>query len=150
MKRSYVELTKRKLNNYMKHTLSIILIATVLSGCTVIKSIDRIVRPPKFDNAEYATLVDIRQLAEKKEMCADPQEQISLALALQNKIDWAAKYTEYIPRNGEAAKMFVLLKDEADRFVDHANKKANPTYCKLKLENILEQAVVIQKAVGDK
>ena len=134
----------------MKKLISIVLITAALSGCAVIQKIDRLVRPPKFDNAEYATLVDIRQLAEKKEMCADPQNMISLSLALQNKIDWAAKYTEYIPRNEEAAKMFVLMKDEADRFVEHANKKANPTYCKLKLENILEQAVVIQKAVGDK
>ena len=134
----------------MKTLLSIIL-AISLSGCaTTFDKIDRYINPPKFDSAEYATLVDIRQLAEKKEMCVDPQNMISLSLALQNKIDWAAKYTEYIPRNEEAAKMFVLMKDEADRFVEHANKKANPTYCKLKLENILEQAVVIQKAVGDK
>jgi hypothetical protein len=135
----------------MKKLISIIIVAVALSGCAgVVQKIDRLVRPPKFDNAEYATLVDIRQLAEKKEMCEVPQDQISLALALQNKIDWATKYTQYIPRNGEAAQMFVLLKDEADRFVEHAQKKANPTYCKLKLENMLEQAVIIQKAVGDK
>ena len=134
----------------MKTLLSIILVIT-LSGCaTTIDKIDRYINPPKFDNAEYSTLIDIRQLAEKKEMCEDPQDQISLSLALQNKIDWAVKYSEYVKHNEEANKMFVALKDEANRFVEKAKTKANPTYCKLKLENMVEQALIIQRAEANK
>lgn len=132
-------------------TLYSIILAISLTGCaTTIDKIDRYVNPPKFDSAEYATLVDIRQLAEKKELCEVPQDQISLSLALQAKIDWAVKYSEQIKHNEEANKMFVAMRDEADRFVEHARKKANPTYCKLKLENMVEQAVIIQRAEANK
>lgn len=134
----------------MKTLYSIILVIA-LSGCaSTINKVDRFINPPKFDSAEYATLVDIRQLAEKKEMCEDPQDQISLSLALQNKINWAVKYSEQIKHNEEANKMFVAMREEADRFVVHAQKKANPTYCRLKLENMVEQAVIIQRAEANK
>lgn len=134
----------------MKTLYSIILVIT-LSGCaTTLDKIDRYINPPKFDSVEYATLVDIRQLAENKEMCNTPQDQLSLSLAIQKEIDWAVKYSEHVKHNEEANKMFTAMKDEADRFVEHARKKANPTYCKLKLENMLEQAVIIQRAEANK
>lgn len=132
-------------------TLYSLILAVMLTGCaTTIDKVDRFIHPPQFDSTEYATLVDIRQLAEKKEMCEDPQDMITLALALQNKIDWSVKYSEQIKHNEEANKMFVAMREEADRFVVHAQKKANPTYCKLKLENMIEQAVIIQRAEANK
>jgi hypothetical protein len=134
----------------MKTLLSIVLIV-MLTGCaTTINKIDRYINPPKFDGAEYATLVGIRQLAEQKEMCEDPQDMVNLASALRKDIDWAVKYSEQIKHNEEANKMFVAMRDEADRFVEHARKKANPTYCRLKLENMVEQAVIIQRAEANK
>ena len=134
----------------MKTLYSIILVISLTGCATTFDKIDRYINPPKFDSVEYATLVDIRQLAEQKEMCDVPQDMISLSLALQKEIDWAVKYSQHVKHNEEANKMFTAIKDEADRFVEHAKKKANPTYCKLKLENMVEQAVIIQRAEANK
>lgn len=134
----------------MKTLALAVLTALLLTSCTLVKSIDRLVRPPKFDNQEYSTLVDIRQLAEHKEACDNPEDQLLLAQQIRNKVDWAVKYSEHIPRNEESTQMLSILRGEVDKFVEHAKVKANPTYCKLKLENVVEQSIVIQKALGDK
>lgn len=126
------------------------IVVVLFTGCALVEKVDRIVRPPKFDSAEYSTLIDVRQLLANEDMCDNPTDQLVLALNLQNKIDWAHKYSEYIPRNQESFAMLTVFKGEADRFVEHAQQRANPTYCRLKLENMNEQAIIIQQALGNK
>lgn len=116
-----------------------LLLAILLSSCAL--------SPTKFDNVQYSSLVDIRQSTEKVEMCQSQDEQITLANILQAQIDWSAKYAEYRP-NKQINTMFTLLKVEADTFVKHSEQRANPTYCKLKLQTIQEQSTIIQKALG--
>lgn len=134
----------------MKTRLSIVVIALILSGCAVIQGADRLLRPPKFDNAEYGSLVTVRQLAEDATPCDDTQTQKTLAHSLQQQIDWAKKYSEFLPRNPESFTMLSALKEEADRFVVLADKGASPAYCKAKLASINKNAIVIQQALGAK
>lgn len=134
----------------MNKSLILLPIVFLFVGCSLVQKVDRIVRPPVFDSAEYGTLVDIRQMLEQEAMCDNPEEQVALSLGLQKRIDWVHKYSEYIPRNEESVAMLTTFKQEADTFVTHARDKANPTYCRLKLEGMSEQAVIIQRALGNK
>lgn len=134
----------------MHKRLAIIVLLAILPGCALVEKVDRIVRPPQFDSAEYGTLVDVRQMLERTYMCDNPADQLSLALGLQIRIDWVHKYSEYLPRNKESYAMLTAFKEEADMFVAHASERANPTYCQLKLEHMSEQAIIIQRALGDK
>jgi hypothetical protein len=137
-----------------KSIVTVVLVLALSSGCTdTVNYVDRLMNPPRFDSNEYGSLVDIRQLAEKVEACEDSAEHLPLARELQRKIDWAKKYSEFLPHNDDSFKMLSSLKAEADKFVEitsYATKKTSPTFCKLTLENISSQAVTIQKALASK
>lgn len=134
----------------MKTQLTVLILALTLTGCETIQSIDRLVRPPKFDNAEYGSLVVVRQLAENDSQCDTTDAQKTLAHSLQQNIDWAKKYSEFLPRNPESFTMLTALKEESDRFVTLAEKGASPAYCKAKLASINKNATTIQQALGKK
>lgn len=116
-----------------------LLLALLLASCSL--------SPTKFDSVQYASLVDIRQSTEKVEMCDHEDDQITLSKIIQTQVDWSFKYAEYNP-NKQVNLMFTLLKAEADTFVERSEQHGNPTYCKLKLQTIQEQSIIIQKALG--
>jgi hypothetical protein len=125
--------------------IAIVVTLLALSGCSFITSL---INPAKFDQGEYSAIVDIRQILSHPELCKDSQ--LGLSQTLQYKVEWASKYSEFLPSNNDSFKMFTVLKEEADKFVEISATKTNPVYCKDKLEIMENQAKLIQRTLAKK
>ena len=123
--------------------LLIIALILLLPACAILN-------PPKFDNAEYSKIVNIRMLTEDGvKQCKTVDGQILLSGLLQTKISWLAAYAEFRPNNKQTQTMLRTFKLEADGFVARATD-GNEVYCQLKLENMHNQSIIIQRAFGTK
>lgn len=123
--------------------LLIIALILLLPACAILN-------PPKFDNAEYSKIVNIRMLTEDGvKQCKTVDGQILLSGLLQTKISWLAAYAEFRPNNKQTQIMLRTFKLEADGFVARATD-GNEVYCQLKLENMHNQSIIIQRAFGTK
>lgn len=105
--------------------------------------------PPKFDNVEYNNIVNIRMLTEETKECNIIGSQVLISGLLQQKISWLAAYAEFRPNNKQTQLMLRTFKLEADGFVARATD-GNEVYCQLKLENMHNQSIIIQRAFGTK
>ena len=122
--------------------LLILALILLLPACAILN-------PPKFDNAEYSKIVNIRMLTEEVRECKTVEGQVLISGLLQNKISWLAAYAEFRPNNKQTQLMLKTFKLEADGFVEHA-PNGNKVYCQLKLENMHNQSIIIQRAFGTK
>lgn len=120
---------------------SVIVIVLFLNACSILD-------PAKFDYNQYSAIVDIRQLSTRSEMCGSRDAQRMLASALQSRVDWVSKYTEYLPRNKNANVMFTLLDRELIAFSNFVSEGASETFCKEQLLEIQQQSIEIQHVLG--
>lgn len=130
----------------MKKLLTLLAIP-LLTSCALIGSV---MNPPNFDNVEYSKIVNIRMLTEETKECNITGGQVLISELLQQKISWLAAYAEFRPNNKQTQIMLRTFKLEADGFVEHSAIAPNPVYCQLKLENMHNQSIIIQRAFGIK
>jgi hypothetical protein len=128
-------------------TLFSILLAAVLSGCTLIDAYFM----AKYDTTEHDLVNKISVYsAITKPFCADSNKTKDYAFTLYGYSSELKNFSSHLPRN----EMTVKMTDELHIMVTELNNKyatsdkVNKTYCELKLQSISESANDIQKAIA--
>lgn len=129
----------------MKRLLFLPLV-TLLSSCALIDAY----LMTKWDPNEYKAITDIRAEAQLyKTQCAN--ELISITNA--NKLAFSTRafvlYSEQVPRNDNVKNASVALDKIAQGLANQYNtSKVSTLFCKLKFENVENNAATMQKIIG--
>jgi hypothetical protein len=104
-----------------------------------------------YDNQEYALINTIRTNAELNVgMCNDYEASKKTFDYLYSKGLEVKNFTQYIPDNQDAHKLasniYELTKQGKDAYLG----PVSPTFCKLKLQQIVRASETAQKAIGSK
>jgi hypothetical protein len=104
-----------------------------------------------YDNQEYALINNIRTNAELNVgMCDNYEASKTTFNYLYSKSLEVKNFTQYIPDNQDAHKLasniYELTKQGKDAYLG----PVSPTFCKLKLQQIVRASETAQKAIGSK
>jgi hypothetical protein len=122
-------------------------ILVVLPGCALIDAYFM----AGYDNQEYALINKIRTNAELNVgMCNDYEASKRTFDYLYSKGLEVKNFTQYIPDNKDAHKLagniYELTKQGKDAYLG----PVSPTFCKLKLQQIVRASETAQKVIGSK
>ena len=114
----------------MKKLITVVILATALSGCAGIMDL----MPSHWDPNESAAITDARYSAVKAD-CANPKIVEDL-LKVQQRLDWLVLYTES-KGSKDINKMLTPVKETLDPLVQRAQQGGmSPAYCNLKMKII--------------
>lgn len=127
----------------MKKLLSIMGLAVSLSGCALVDAY----LMTKYDPNEYRLISEIRtdSMLAKKD-CKDIEKIIVNARNLANKTQLFEIYSENIPRNNNLIASSKSLNEIAQGLA--VNTKPSEMFCKIKFENIENNASKMQHIIG--
>lgn len=130
----------------------IIISTLLLSGCAFLNdSIEAYLM--KYDTNEYKIVTEIRYDAHlNKQNCQDAVQSKANAIALQNKTNFFMMFTQHLPHDRDIQTASVELDKMAKGLVDRYNsgQPVSAVFCKIKFENIEQNAETIQKSTGSK
>lgn len=127
----------------MKRLTTLVLLATLLAGCTAFNVLTARLNPVEQDH--YATIASYAKIG--VEFCNKPEEIKSFLTIIRVEANTVLVYTEHANTvDKDPATMMVDMIDEMHR------RYLQPTppsiaYCKLKLANIEDASITIMKAI---
>jgi hypothetical protein len=106
----------------------------------------------KYDTTEYSLINKIRTTAELNvTKCDDRDNSKSTFVYIHAKSLEFKNFTQYIPDNGDAYKLAGNIHDLSKQGIDaYNNESVSPTFCRLKLQQIVRASESSQKIIGSK
>lgn len=130
----------------------IITLSLLISGCAIINdSIEAFLM--KYDTNEYKIITEIRYDAQLyKQGCQDAVQSRLNAISLKNKTNFFVMFTQYLPHDRDIQVASVELDKMAKGLIDRydSGQPVSTVFCKIKFENLEQNAETIQKTTGGK
>jgi hypothetical protein len=125
----------------------------ILTGCAVVTKMYDAYFMTGYDNYEYALVNKIRSTAEIGiKQCDSIEISKNNFESLYNQSIEFKNFTQYIPRNEDTIKLsnniHDLIKQGSDAY--NSSNSVSPTFCKLKLQQVIRSSETAQKVIGSK